>query len=157
MRVSVFPGYILWARFWEQFWSCNGAVNFCFLNRHNVRLMKIKEGEHFKFFSSNANDVYANKFSPPIKLFLLVPNEEDPEFSFLLSGDQIYSDFQSLTAHQKRIGKVQKVTFWANPGTVCIFQSFILRFCDERASIVNPHLTTVTLNSLVIFQNSTAA
>ena len=79
------------------------------------------------------------------------------QFSFLLSGDQIYFDFLSFTAHQKRIGKVEKVTFWANPGTVCIYQSFILRFCDERASFVNPHLTIVTLNCLVFFQNGTAA
>ena len=65
------------------------------------------------------------------------------QFSFLLSGDQIYFDFLSLTAHKKkkkkkkkkRIGKVEKVIFLANPGTVCIFQSFILRFCDERAWI----------------------
>ena len=95
-------------------------------------------------------------FNPPIKLFLLVPNEEDPVF-FSFVRNQIYFDFLSLTAHQKKNQKVEKVTFWANPGTVCIFQSFILRFCDERASIVNPHLTIVTPYCLVIFQNGTAA
>ena len=50
MKVSVFPVYIVWASFREQFWSCNGAVNFCFLNSHNVRLGKIKEGQQFQFF-----------------------------------------------------------------------------------------------------------
>ena len=40
-------------------------------------------------------------FSQPIKLFLLVSNAEE-QFYFLLSGDQIYFDFLSLTAHQKK-------------------------------------------------------
>ena len=40
-------------------------------------------------------------FSPPIKLFLLVPNEEDPVF-FSFARDQIYFDFLSLTGHQKK-------------------------------------------------------
>ena len=44
------------------------------------------------------------------------------QFSFLLSGDQIYFDFLSLIDHQKRIGKVEKFTLWANPGIVCILQ-----------------------------------
>ena len=94
----------------------NEAVNFCFLDSHNVRLVKIKEGQQFKFFSSNAIDVYANKFQP------ILCQMKKTQFSFLLSGDQIYFDFLSFTAHQKRIGKVEKVTFWANPGTVCIYQ-----------------------------------
>ena len=156
MKVSVFPVYIVWARFREQFWSCNGTVNFCFLNSHNVRLVKIKEASSSNFLPLMLLMFVLTNFSPPIKLFLLVPNEEDL-FSFLLSVDQIYFHFLSLTAHQKRIRKVEKITFWANPGTVCISQSFILRSCDERASIVNPHLTIVTLMCLVIFQNSTAA
>ena len=53
MKASVFPVYIVWARFREQFWSCNGAVNFCFLNSHNVRLVKIKEGQQFNCLYCN--------------------------------------------------------------------------------------------------------
>ena len=79
MKVSVFPIYIVWARFREQFLSCNGAVNFCFLNSHNVRLAKIKEGQQFKFFLMLLMFMLIN-FSPPAKLFLFVPNEEDPVF-----------------------------------------------------------------------------
>ena len=59
MKVSVFPVSIVCAR-------SEVAMElsiFCFLNSHNVRLVKIKEGEQFKFFSCNAIDVYANKFS----------------------------------------------------------------------------------------------
>ena len=70
-------------------------------------------------------------FSPPIKLVLLVPNEEDPDFFC-----------QGIKSILKN-GKIEKITFWANPGTVCILQSFIVRFCDKRKSIVNPHLTIV--------------
>ena len=40
-------------------------------------------------------------FSPPTKLFLLVPNAEDSVF-FLLSGDQIYFDFLSIIDHQNK-------------------------------------------------------
>ena len=90
-------------------------------------------------------------FNPPLKLFLLVPNEEDPVF--FCQGIKYIRFSKFNCSSEKRIGKVEKVTFWANPGTLCIFQSFILRFCDERASIVNPHLAIVTLNCLVIFQN----
>ena len=120
-----------------------------------MRLVKIKEGQQFQFFAFNAIDVYANKFQSTNKVIFTCAKCGRP--SFLFFRQEIKSDFLSLTDHQKRIGKVEKFTFWANPDTVCILQSFILRFCDERASIVNPHLTTVTLNSLVIFQNSTAA
>ena len=49
------------------------------------------------------------------------------QFYFLLSGDQIYFDFLSLTDHQKRIGKVEKVTFWANPHFGQIHVQFV--FC----------------------------
>ena len=87
--------------------------------------------------------------SPPIKLFYLCQMKKT-QFSFLLSWAQICFDFLSLTDHQKRIGKDEKITFWANPGRICILQSFILRICDERASIVNPHLTVVTLSCLMI-------
>ena len=45
-----------------------------------MRLVKIKEGQQFKFFASNTVDVYANKFQPTDKVVLLVPNEEDPVF-----------------------------------------------------------------------------
>ena len=48
MKVSIFPVYIVWARFREQFWSCNGTVNFYSLNSHYVRLVKIKKGQQFK-------------------------------------------------------------------------------------------------------------
>ena len=139
---------------------CNGAVSFCFLNSHNVRLAKIKEGQQFKFFLMLLMFMLIN-FSPPASYFYLCQMKKT-QFSFLLSGDQIYFDFPSLTAHQKkkkkkkkkRIGKVEKVTFWANPGAVCIIQSFIPSFCDERASIVNPHLTTVILNCLWSFRTA---
>ena len=70
------------------------------------------------------------------------------QFSFLLSGDQIYFDFLTLTAHQKKKKKKKKreseklenkkLTLSANPGTVCIFQYFILRFCDERCIHCEP-------------------
>ena len=45
-------------------WSCQ----FLFLNSHNVRLVKIKEGQQFKVFASNAIDVYANKFQSTDKV-----------------------------------------------------------------------------------------
>ena len=82
MKVSVFPVYIVWARCREQFWSCNGAVNFCFLNSHNVRLVKIKEGQQFQFFASNAVDVYANKFQPTNKVIFTCAKCRRPCFLF---------------------------------------------------------------------------
>ena len=47
MKASVFPVYIVWASLREQFLSCNGAVNFCFLNSYNMDLVKIKEDLQF--------------------------------------------------------------------------------------------------------------
>ena len=45
----------------------NSEVIFCFLNSH-MRLVEIKEGQQFKFFASDAIDVYANKFKTTDKI-----------------------------------------------------------------------------------------
>ena len=66
------------------------CVNFCFLNSHNVRLVKIKEGQQFRFFAFNAIGVYANKLQSTDKLFLLVPNEEDPVFFSFVRGSNLF-------------------------------------------------------------------
>ena len=73
-----------------------------------MRLVKIKEGQQLQFFASNAIDVYANKFQSTNKIFYLYQIQKT-QFSFLLSGDQIYSDFLSLTDHQKKKKKKKKI------------------------------------------------
>ena len=50
MDISVFSIYIIWASFREEFWSCNRAVDFGFLNSYNMWLMKVKESQQFQFF-----------------------------------------------------------------------------------------------------------
>ena len=67
-----------------------------------MRLVKIKEGQQFQFFASNAIDVYANKFQSTNKVIFTCAKMQKTQFSFLLSGDQIYFDFLSLTDHQKK-------------------------------------------------------
>ena len=86
MKVSIFPLYIVWTRFREQFWSCNEAVNCCFLNSHNVRLVKIKEGQQFKFFASNAIGVYANKFQSTDKVAFTCTQWKRLSFLFFCQG-----------------------------------------------------------------------
>ena len=86
-----------------------------------MRLVKIKEGQHFKFFVSDTIDVYANKFQSTDEVVLLVPNEEDPFFFFFfffLSGDQICFEFLSLTDHQKagRGSSVRSASTWYADG-----------------------------------------
>ena len=85
-RFLSFRVCIVWARFREQFWSRNGAVNFCFLNSQNVRLVKIKECQQFKFFASKAIDVYANKFQSTNKVIFTCAKWRRPCLLFFRQG-----------------------------------------------------------------------
>ena len=116
MKVSVFPVYIVWTRFREQFWSWNGAINFCFLKSHNVRLVKIKEGQQLKFFTSNAFDVYANKFQSTDKFistcaifFFFFFNEEDPVFFSFVWGSNLFWFSKFNWSSKKKNRKSRKI------------------------------------------------
>ena len=50
-----------------------GAVNFCLLNCHNLRLMKVKESQQLKFLTPYTIDVYAHKFQSTDKFILSDP------------------------------------------------------------------------------------
>ena len=80
MKVFVFPVNIVRARFWEQFWSCNGAVNFCFLKATMWGSWKSRKANNSSFLPLMLLMFMPTDFSPPINLFLLVPNAEDPVF-----------------------------------------------------------------------------
>ena len=120
---------------------------------------KSRKPNKLNYFSFNTIDV----FSPPIKLFLLVPNEEDPVFFFLLLGDQIYFDFLSLTDHhQKKKKKESEKLKNSHFGQIKVQFIFCKVSYWDSVMKVHPlwkHISQLShwTNCLVIFQNITAA
>ena len=78
---------------------------------------------------------------------LFVPQGEDLSFFSFVRGT-IFS-FQVYMFSKEGIRKTEEFTFRANPCTVCIVHSFIVSFCNEWAFIMDPNITTVTLNCFV--------
>ena len=79
-------------------------------------------------------------FSPLREVDLLIPGAEDALFMSTSTGSNL--TVQSCTDYQKsikiRISEVEKFTFWAYPGAVCIFQSFIFTVWNVRTFIMYP-------------------
>ena len=59
--------------------------------------------------------------------------------------DQTYLDFSSLIGLQRANPKSKEVTFWKNPGAICVFHRIKSNFCGERAFIVNPQLDNMSV------------
>ena len=140
MKVSVFLVYIVWARLWEQFWSCNGAVNFCFLNSHSVRLVKIKEGQQFNFFPLMLLMFMLTNFSPPIKLFLLVPNEDNPVFFSFVRGSNLFwfSKFNCSSKKKKKNQKSWKSHILGKSRYSLYFQKFHTEILRWKSILCEP-------------------
>ena len=125
------------------------TVDFGLLDSYNMWLMKLKGTPAIPvFFLSLMLLIFMlMNFNPQIKLLLFVPQGEDISFFSFLRGANLFS-VHLFT--KERIRKVEEFTFLANPCTVCIVHSLILSFCNEWAFNIDPHITTVTLNSFVI-------
>ena len=146
MDISVFSIYSILASFRKEFWSCNRTVGFGFLVSYNMWLMKSRKACNSSFLLLMLLIIILMNFNPLIKLLLFVPQGED--ISFFSFVRPIFS-FQVHLFTKEGIRKVEEFTFRSNPCTICIVHSFILSFCNEWAFIMDPHITTVTLNCFV--------
>ena len=155
MAISVFSIYTIWASFREEFWSCNRAVDFCFLNSYNMWLMKVKESQQFQFFASYAIHIHTNEFQSTNKAVLIcfwilfVPQGEDLYFFSFIIWTNLFSVFKFICSPKKESEKLKNSHFGQIHVQVLFFHSFILSFCNEWEFIMAPHITTVTLNCLV--------
>ena len=60
-------------------------------------------------FASNSIDIHANKFQFNDKVVFYLYQMKKKQFSFLLSGDQLYFDLLSLSEHQRKNRKSLKI------------------------------------------------
>ena len=73
-----------------------------------MRLVKIKEHQQFKFFASNAIDVYANKFQSTDKVIFICANWRRPSFLLFCQGIRSVLIFLTLTDREIKESKKLK-------------------------------------------------
>lgn len=94
-------------------------------------------------------------FKPLVEGYLLV---SETEVLFLFSWKRFESILIFLVKLfiKEGIRKGEKFTFWADPRKICVCWSFIMCLWYVCTFVLNPHVTTVTLNCSVIIEYSKA-
>ena len=111
MDISVFSIYTIWASFREEFWSCNRAVDFGFLNSYNMALMKVKESNNSSFLPLILLIFMLMNFNPLIKLLLFVPQGVDLFFFSFVRGTNLFSVSKFTCSPKKVLEKLKNSHF----------------------------------------------
>ena len=107
MKVSVFPVHIIWTRLREQFWNCNGGVNFVSWIATTWGRWKSRKANNSSVLPQILLMFMLTNFSPLIKLFLLVQNEEN-SFLFFCQGIRKSYTFSECS----RGARPRPISYW---------------------------------------------